>query len=39
MFSVSIIYLGIIGNMSKFKTFHEYIDYTLIQIDEINTFK
>ena len=39
MFSDSIIYLGIIGNMSKFKTFHEYIDYTLIQIGEINTFK
>ena len=39
MFSDSIIYPGIIGNMSKFKTFHEYIDYTLIQIDEINTFK
>ena len=38
MFSDSIIYPGIIGNMSKFKTFHEYIDYTLIQISEINTF-
>ena len=39
MFSDSIIYPGIIGNMSKFKTFHEYIDYTLVQIGEINTFK
>ena len=35
----SVIYPGIIGNLSKFKTFHEFIDYTLLQISLMNNFK
>ena len=35
----SIIYPRIIGFNSKFKTFHEYIDYTLNQITSFDTFK
>ena len=35
----SVVYPGIIGNLSKFKTFHEYIDYTLLQISLMNNFK
>ena len=35
----TIFYPGIIGNQSKFKTFHEYIDYTLLQITLLNNFK
>ena len=35
----SILYPGVIGNNSKFKCFHEYIDYTLLQIALMNNFK
>ena len=35
----SVIYPGTIGSKCKFKTFHEYIDYTLLQIAIMNNFK
>ena len=35
----SVVYPGIIGNLSKFKTFHEFIDYTLLHISLMNNFK
>ena len=35
----SVVYPGIIGNLSKFKTFHDFIDYTLLQISLMNNFK
>ena len=35
----SVVYPGIIGNLSKFKTFHEFIDYTLFNISLMNNFK
>ena len=35
----SILYPGVIGNNSKFKCFHEFIDYTLLQIALMNNFK
>ena len=35
----SVVYPGIIGNLSKFKTFHEFIDYTLFHISLMNNFK
>ena len=37
--SDSVIYPGIIGSSAKFKTFHEYMDYTLVQISNLNNFK
>jgi len=35
----SVIYTGIIGNSSKFKTFHEFIDFTIKNITNLNNFK
>ena len=35
----SVIYPGIIGNMCKFKTFHEFIDYLLAQTSQNITFR
>ena len=35
----SVIYPGIIGGNSKFKTFHEYIDFTLKELAEISLIK
>ena len=37
--TASVIYPGIIGNNTKFKTFHDYIDYTLQEIAQLITFK
>ena len=37
--SISVIYPGIFGNNAKFKTFHEYIDYTLQEIAQLCNFK
>ena len=37
--SDSIIYPNVIGGISKFKTFHDFIDYVLAQIIKINTYK
>ena len=37
--NTSIIYPRIIGNNSKFKTFHEYIDYTINQLNSYEIFK
>ena len=37
--TASVIYPGIIGNNAKFKTFHDYIDYTLQEIAQLITFK
>ena len=39
MFSDTVIYPGIIGNLCKFKTFHDYIDYVLIEIKKLIDFK
>ena len=39
MFTDSVIYPGLIGNLCKYKTFHEFIDYLLIQISQLNSFK
>ncbi len=35
----SVIYPGIIGSTSKFKTFHHFIDFVLNHISNINQFK
>ena len=35
----SVIYPGIIGSSSKFKTFHDIIDYTLLNISHFKAFK
>ena len=35
----SVIYPGIIGNTAKFKTFHNFIDYTLLHISNGRQFK
>ena len=35
----SILYPGIIGNNSKFKTFHEYIDFTLTELSTTKSFR
>ena len=35
----SVLYPGIIGNMCKFKTFHDFIDYLLTQTSQNITFK
>ena len=39
MFTDTVIYPGLIGNLCKYKTFHEFIDYLLIQISQLNNFK
>ena len=39
LFSENIFYPGIIGNMSKFKTFHDFIDYVLNQISVLLQYK
>ena len=39
MFSDTVIYPGIIGNLCKFKTFHDYIDYVLIEIKKLIEYK
>ena len=39
LLSDSVLYPGIIGNLCKFKNFHEFIDYTLQQISQLNIFK
>ena len=35
----SVIYSGIIGVNAKFKTFHEFIDFVLLNISQLNIFK
>jgi hypothetical protein len=35
----SVVYPAIIGNNTKFKTFHEFIDYTLVEIGQLNLYK
>ena len=35
----SVIYSGIIGVNAKFKTFHEFIDFVLLNINQLNSFK
>ena len=37
--SETVIYPNVIGGISKFKTFHDLIDYILVQIVQINTYK
>ena len=37
--SSSVIYPGLIGYSGKFKTFHDYMDYVLNQISDLNDFK
>ena len=37
--STSVIYPGLIGYTAKFKTFHDYMDYVLKQISDLNLFK
>ena len=37
--SESVIYPNVIGGISKLKTFHDFIDYVLMQIAQINTYK
>ena len=39
LLSDSVLYPGIIGNLCKFKNFHEFINYTLQQISQLNIFK
>ncbi len=39
LLSDSVLYPGIIGNLCKFKNFHEFINYTLQQISQLNSFK
>ena len=39
LFSDTVIYPGLIGNLCKFKTFHEFMDYLIIQISQLNNFK
>ena len=39
LFADSVIYPGIIGKTCKYKTFHDLIDYILVQISEFNSFK
>ena len=39
MLSKSILYPGIIGNLCKFKTFHDFIDYVINQINILTQFK
>ena len=39
LFSENIFYPGIIGNMCKFKTFHDFIDYVLNQISVLLQYK
>ena len=37
--SDSVIYPNVIGGISKFKNFHDFIDYVLAHISKINTYK
>ena len=37
--SSSVIYPGLIGNSGKFKSFHDYMDFVLNQISDLNLFK
>ena len=37
--SDSVVYPNVIGGISKFKTFHDFIDYVLAQIIQNNTYK
>ena len=37
--SDSVIYPGFIGNLCKFKTFHDFMDYCILNIKDLNTFK
>ena len=37
--SESVVYPNVIGGINKFKTFHDFIDYVLAQIIQINTYK
>ena len=37
--SSSVIYPGLIGYSGKFKSFHDYMDYVLDQISDLNSFK
>ena len=37
--SSSVIYPGLIGYSARFKSFHNFIDYTLTQLSEFNLFK
>ena len=39
LFSNSIIYPGVIGPNCKFSTFHELIDYILLNINQLSTFR
>ena len=39
LFSDSVIYPGIIGNLCKYKTFHEFMDFLIINISQLNDFK
>ena len=36
---VTVIYPGVIGGISKYKTFHDFIDYLLIKCSQILTFR
>ena len=35
----SVIYPAVIGKKAKFQTFHEFIDYIIQEISQLNTFK
>ena len=37
--SSTVIYPGLIGFSGKFKSFHDFMDYVLLQIQELNAFK
>ena len=37
--SLSILYPGIIGNNCKFESFHQFIDYVLLNISQLSTYK
>ena len=39
LFSDNIIYPGVIGNLCKFKNFHEFIDYVLLEIKNLLKYK
>ena len=39
MFADSVFYPGIIGNLCKFKNFHEFIDYVLVNIKSLLKYK
>ena len=37
--SSTVVYPGLIGYSGKFKSFHDFMDYVLLQISELNAFK